>query len=113
MGYTHLDKLLNVVLKLKYDWISKIDVPYHNTIGSVDIYQIHIFVNENIYELVDKKYLDNIPYKISLDRFERLTQTKFNFLRREIDDLFRSQIMSGRVEQEIWFYIPKSMRNLE
>jgi len=113
MGYTHLDKLLNVVLKLKYDWISKIDVPYHSTFGGVDVYQIHIYINENIYSIVDKKLLNDIPYKLSLHKFERITKTNFKFIERDIEELFRTQIMSGRVEQEIWFYIPKSMRSLE
>ena len=113
MGYTHLDKLLNVVLKLKYDWISKIDVPYHSTFGGVDVYQIYIYINENIFSIVDKKLLENVPYKLSLHKFERTTKTNFKFIERDIEELFRTQIMSGRVEQEIWIYMPKNMRSLE
>ena len=42
MGYIHLDKLLNVILKLKYDWISNIDVPYHySNVGHGDVYYVH------------------------------------------------------------------------
>jgi hypothetical protein len=111
MGYTNLDKLLNVVLKLKYDWISKIDIPYHhNRHGNVDVYNVHVYINENIFNVVNKEFFPRNVYKIPLDEFENETKTKFKFLRQNIDDLFHSQILSGRIEQDIWIFIPKHLK---
>ena len=45
-------------------------------------------------------------YKMFIDDFERSTKTSFKKLKFEIDDLFHSQILSDRVSQEIWFFIP-------
>jgi len=113
MGYTNLDKLLNVVLTLKYDWITKVDIPYsHTTYDGKEIYNVHIYINRNILNLVS---LDNIPkrvYKIPLDEFERKTGVKFKSLTRDIDDLFHNQMISSRVDQEIWFYIPLELRQI-
>ena len=44
------------------------------------------------------------------DEFEKKTKTSVKTLKREINDLFRSQIMSGQVEQDIWFFIPTHLR---
>lgn len=111
MGYTHLDKLLNVVLKLKYDWISKIDVPYHYETAHGDVYYVHIYVNDDILKILDDpKLFPKNQYKIPLDEFEKKTKTKFKTLRRDIDDLFRAQILSGQVEQDIWIFVPEHLR---
>ena len=112
MGYIHLDKLLNVVLKLKYDWISKIDIPYHySNVGHGDVYYVHIYINHNIFKVIDDpKSLPKDQYKVPLDEFEKKTKTNFKFLRREIDDLFHTQILSGNLEQDIWIFIPKELR---
>ena len=83
MGYTHLDKLLNVILKLKYDWISKIDIPYHySNVGHGDVYYVHIYINHNIFKVIDDpKFLPKDQYKVPLDEFEKKTKTNFKFFR--------------------------------
>jgi hypothetical protein len=111
MSYANLDKLLNVVLKLKYDWISDIEIPYHySRFGNVEIYYVHIHINENIFNIVDEALFPKKQYKIPIDEFEKQTKTNFRFLKRDIDNLFHNQILSGRIEQDIWIFIPKQMR---
>ena len=78
-------------------------------------YKIFIFVGslvpDDILKILDNpKLFPKNQYKIPLDEFEKKTKTSFKTLKREIDDLFRSQIMSGQVEQDIWFFIPTHLR---
>ena len=65
----------------------------------------------NIFKVIDDpKSLPKDQYKVPLDEFEKKTKTNFKFLRREIDDLFHTQILSGNLEQDIWIFIPKELR---
>lgn len=105
MDYSNLDKLLNIILKHKYEWIDRIDIPYHHTLSGGNVrYYIHVFLNKRIYDMgID---IPQDKYKMSIDNFERFTKTSFKKLKFDIDDLFHSQILSDRVSQEIWFFIP-------
>jgi hypothetical protein len=105
MDYSNLDKLLNIILKHKYEWIDRIVIPYHYTLsnGTV-IYYINVHLNKHIYDMgID---VPQDKYKMFIDDFEKATKTSFKKLKFDIDDLFHSQILSDRVSQEIWFFIP-------
>ena len=68
-------------------------------------------IYHNIFKVIDDpKSLPKDQYKVPLDEFEKKTKTNFKFLRREIDDLFHTQILSGNLEQDIWIFIPKELR---
>jgi hypothetical protein len=108
MGYTGLEKLLNVVLKLKYDWISRVDVPYHYAQHDDNVtYYVHLYINKNIFKLTDQEKFPEGVYKMPLNLFEKKTKTNFNFLRKDIDNLFHNQILSGKYNLDIWFFFPK------